>query len=133
MWHLIHESGDAENLPDHRMDLRFSVESDELRAAVVSRASGADLASSVYRASFADGTLELQLAAPSDEAQADMPVLQMRSPGDVLKGQWNVSGQPMSSRLATSAGKDYRYSPASNDEVKLRQDPSIESTAPNRL
>lgn len=93
-WHLLDESADERNIPGHRMDLRFRYDAGHLRGAVLSRLNGAEMPI-VHDASFNGRVLTLQLAAPPDQSQAQMPLLLMHVVNDALVGQWEHGGAKM--------------------------------------
>ena len=91
-WHLLDETADEGRIPAaHRVDFRFKEEPEGVRAAVVSRGD-ADEIPAIHTASFNGEVLRLQMAAPADKPQAEMPLLIMRVAGDKLVGHWELQG-----------------------------------------
>ena len=97
-WHLLDGLADEANVPQHRMDLAFREEAGQLRGWVVSRVSGDELPL-IKTLSFDGDTLRLQLAAPPDRAQGDMPFLVMRVVQGKLEGHWIQNGTPVGPEL----------------------------------
>lgn len=91
-WHLLDETTDEGRIPAaHRVDFRFNEEPAGVRAAVISRRDAGEIAA-IHTASFNGEVLRLQMAAPADKPQAEMPLLVMRVTGDKLVGHWELQG-----------------------------------------
>ena len=91
-WHLLDETADEGRIPAaHRVDFRCKDEPEGVRAAVVSRRVAGEI-SAIHTASFNGEVLQLQMAAPPDKPQAEMPLLVMRVAGDKLLGHWELQG-----------------------------------------
>jgi hypothetical protein len=90
-WHLLDIAADEARLPHHRVDLVFHAEADRLRGAILSRGSGAEIPlASVH---FDGAVLRLQMQAPKDKDQAEMPFLVMHRTDGRFEGSWTPSGK----------------------------------------
>jgi len=89
-WHLLHEATDERDLPSHRMDFHFEQRDGQLRAAVLSRATGERM-SMIHEVSFDGRKLRLQMLPPAGRTQGDMPLLVMTVAGSTLRGGWQYN------------------------------------------
>ena len=97
-WHLLDVAADEQNIPEHRMDLRFGGRGSELRGAILHRVTGEEML--LAEAIFDGSELRLQMYAPSDKKQADMPWLVMTRIAEKFEGHWqNPQGATMGPRL----------------------------------
>jgi hypothetical protein len=87
-WHLVDANADEEHLPQHRMDIRLQSQGGQLRAAILSRVDGREMA--MASASFNGTELRLQMRAPAGRDQAAMPVLVMKLSGEKFEGRWQL-------------------------------------------
>ena len=85
-WHLLDTAADEITVPAHRMDLRFLAEP-QLRAVILSRVSGEEMPL-IHWALFDGEVLRLQMVAPPERNQTEMPVLEMHAAGDKFQGHW---------------------------------------------
>ena len=90
-WHLLDLAADETHVPHHRVDLVFHADADQLRGAILSRGSGAEIPLASVRL---DGDiLRLQMQAPKDRDQAEMPFLVMHRTNGKFEGSWMPSGK----------------------------------------
>jgi hypothetical protein len=104
-WRLLDAAAAEATVPQHRIDLRFSLASGTLKGAILSRAGGAEMP--LANAGFDGSTLRFQMQAPSGRAQSDMPTMVMIRNGGKFEGHWtNGAGQPVGPALKLiKAGK----------------------------
>jgi hypothetical protein len=97
-WHLVDIAADERNIPQHRMDLRFETRGEQFRGAILHRVTGEEML--LAEAVFDGSELQLQMYAPPDKEQADMPWLVMTRIAGKFEGQWqNLQGEAMGPRL----------------------------------
>ena len=103
-WHLLDAGADEQNIPHHRMDLRFEGEGAQFRAAILNRVTGEQIP---LAGAFFDGSeLRLQMHAPPGREPRDMPWLTMTRIDDTFEGHWrNVQGEMMGLRLKVVRAK----------------------------
>jgi hypothetical protein len=91
-------TADEQDVPQHRMDLRFEGRDQELRGAILHRFTGEEMP--LAEAVFDGSELRLQMYAPPDEEQSDMPWLVMTRIAEKFEGHWrNPQGATMGPRL----------------------------------
>jgi hypothetical protein len=90
-WHLLDLAADETHVPHHRVDLVFRADADQLRGAILSRGSGAEIP--LASVQFDGDILRLQMHAPKDGQQADMPFLVMHRTNGKFEGSWTPSGK----------------------------------------
>lgn len=88
-WHLLDEGADEVNIPHHRMDLVFKMESNQLRGAILNRNNGAEIPLAAVE--FDGATLRLRMQASEDESHTTLPTLVMTMTGEKLEGYWMKS------------------------------------------
>src|SRR5712692_11906584 len=74
-WHLLDLAADETHVPHHRVDLVFHADADRLRGAILPRGSGAEIP--LASVQFDGSILRLQMRAPKDKDQSEMPFLVM--------------------------------------------------------
>jgi hypothetical protein len=90
-WHLLDLAADETHVPHHRVDLVIHADSDELRGAILSRGSGAEIPLACVQ--FDGDILRLQMKASNDGDQAGMPFLVMHRINGKFEGTWMPSGR----------------------------------------
>ena len=88
-WHLLDGKADEVNIPQHRMDLVFKVEREQLKGAILNRNNGAEIP--LANVKFDGLTLKLQMQSPDNNDQTTAPTLVMTMAGDKLEGYWMKS------------------------------------------
>ena len=90
-WHLLDIAADEAHPSHHRVDLVFHADADQLRGAIVSRGSGAEIP--LASVQFDGSVLRLQMQGPRDKDQAEMPFLVMHRTNGKFEGSWTPSGK----------------------------------------
>ena len=90
-WHLLDIAADEAHLSHHRVDLVFHADADQLRGAIVSRGSGAEIPLACVQ--FDGSVLRLQMQGPRGKDQAEMPFLVMHQANGKFEGSWTPSGK----------------------------------------
>lgn len=85
-WHLLDLAANELQIPQHRMDLEFDATGSGLKGAILSRIDATEIPLAVIE--FEGATLRLQMKAPNDRSQADMPWLVMTFARDKFEGYW---------------------------------------------
>jgi len=89
-WHLVDVAADEAHIPHHRVDLIFHADADQLRGAILSRVSGHEIPLATVQ--FDGDVLRLQMMAPKDQDQSDMPFLVMHRTNGHFEGAWIPAG-----------------------------------------
>src|SRR6185369_11253957 len=85
-WHILLPADDEVQIPEHRMDVRFKLQSGELVGAVLNRRDGSEIP---LHTTFFDGTtLRFQMRSTSPVPQADMPFMVMKMVRGRFEGAW---------------------------------------------
>jgi hypothetical protein len=90
-WHLLDLAADETHVPHHRVDLVFHADADHLRGAILSRGSGAE--TPLASVQLDGDILRLQMQAPKDKDQSEMPFLVMHRTNGKFEGSWTPSGK----------------------------------------
>ena len=90
-WHLLDVAADETHVSHHRVDLVFHADADQLRGAILSRGSGAEIP--LASVQFDGDILRLQMRAPKDRDQVEMPFLVMHRTNGKFEGSWTPSGK----------------------------------------
>ena len=90
-WHLLDLAADETHVPHHRVDLVFHADADQLRGAILSRGSGAEIP--LASVQFDGDILRLQMRASRDGDQTELPFLVMHRTNGKFEGSWTPSGK----------------------------------------
>jgi hypothetical protein len=90
-WYLVDLAADETRIPHHRVDLIFHAEADQLRGAILSRVAGDE--TPLASVDFDGDVLRLQMQAPKDGNQSEMPYLVMHRTNGHFEGSWSPAGR----------------------------------------
>ncbi|MBK9239762.1 MAG: hypothetical protein IPL75_05760 [Acidobacteria bacterium] len=97
-WHLVGQEADEVNIPQHRVDLRFVQDQDNIRGSVLNRVTGEEMPM-IRHASFDGERLEVAMIASVGQEHTEPTTLVMTVDGTRLLGHWQHRGVPMGPRL----------------------------------
>jgi hypothetical protein len=89
-WCLVDLAADEAHIPHHRVDLIFHADATHLRGAILSRVSEHEIP--LASVQFDGDVLRLQMMAPKDRDQSEMPFLILHRTNGHFEGGWSPAG-----------------------------------------
>jgi hypothetical protein len=88
-WHQLDFDADEDNIPQHRMDLRFAIHDGTLRGAILNRNTGDEIP--LAATTFDGAVLRYQMTPPPGPVPRELPWMVMRRIADKFEGRWETA------------------------------------------